>query len=73
MSPDLYLTLLILTLTGFAAYLMPSTSGQMKSTLIVIQVVVTFSLSGSWPLVWDFIGHHQVWSDFSDLVASSSL
>jgi len=29
-------------LTGFAAYLMPSTSLQMKSTLIVIQVVVTF-------------------------------
>lgn len=41
-SPDFYLTLLILTLTGFAAYLMPSTSEQMKSTLIVIQVVVTF-------------------------------
>jgi YidC/Oxa1 family membrane protein insertase len=41
-SPDLYLTLLILTLTGFAAYLIPSTSEQMKSTLIIIQVVVTF-------------------------------
>ena len=42
LSPDSYLTLLILTLTGVAAYLMPSTSEQMKSILIVIQVVITF-------------------------------
>ena len=41
-SPDFYLTLLILTLTGCAAYLMPSSSEQIKSTLIIIQVVVTF-------------------------------
>ena len=41
-SPDFLLTLVILSLTGFSAYLMPSASGQMKSTLIVLQVVVTF-------------------------------
>jgi YidC/Oxa1 family membrane protein insertase len=41
-SPDFLLTLVILSLTGFSAYLMPSASGQMRSTLIVLQVVVTF-------------------------------
>lgn len=41
-SPDFYLTLLILTLTGLAAYMMPSTSAPMKSIMIIIQVAVTF-------------------------------
>jgi YidC/Oxa1 family membrane protein insertase len=41
-SPDFLLTLMILSLTGVSAYLMPSVSGQMRSTLIVLQVVVTF-------------------------------
>jgi len=41
-SPDLILTMLILTFTGVSAYLMPSASGQMRSTIIVLQVVVMF-------------------------------
>ena len=41
-SPDCLLTLVILSLTGVSAYLMPSASEQMRSTLIVLQVVVTF-------------------------------
>jgi len=41
-SPDFLLTLLILSLTGLSAYLMPSASEQMRSTLVVIQVMVTF-------------------------------
>jgi YidC/Oxa1 family membrane protein insertase len=41
-SPDLLLTLVILALTGVSAYLMPSASGQMRSALIVLQVLVTF-------------------------------
>jgi YidC/Oxa1 family membrane protein insertase len=41
-SPDFLLTLVILSLTGVSAYLMPSASEQMRSTLIVLQVVVTF-------------------------------
>jgi YidC/Oxa1 family membrane protein insertase len=41
-SPDGLLTLVILSLTGVSAYLMPSASEQMRSTLIVLQVVVTF-------------------------------
>jgi YidC/Oxa1 family membrane protein insertase len=43
-SPDFLLTLVILSLTGVSAYLMPSASEQMRSTLIVLQVVVTFIL-----------------------------
>ena len=41
-SPDFLLTLVILTLTGVSAYLMPAASGQMRTTLIVLQVAVTF-------------------------------
>jgi membrane protein insertase Oxa1/YidC/SpoIIIJ len=41
-SPDFLLTLVILSLTGVSAYLMPSASGQMRSTLSVLQVGVTF-------------------------------
>jgi len=41
-SPDFLLTLLILSLTGVSAYLMPSASGQVRSTLLVMQIVVTF-------------------------------
>ncbi len=41
-APDFLLTLLILSLTGVSAYLMPSASEQMRSTLMVIQVIVTF-------------------------------
>jgi YidC/Oxa1 family membrane protein insertase len=41
-SPDFLLTLVIVSLTGLSAYLMPSASEQMRSTLIVVQVVVTF-------------------------------
>ena len=41
-SPDGLLTLVILSLTGVSAYLMPSAPEQMRSTLIVLQVVVTF-------------------------------
>ena len=41
-SPDFCLTLLILSLTGVSAYLMPAASAQMKSSLIVMQVVITF-------------------------------
>ena len=40
-SPDFVLTLVILSLTGLSAYLMPSASEQMKSTLVALQVVVT--------------------------------
>ena len=41
-SPDFLLTLVILSLTGVSVYLMPSAFEQMRTTLIVIQVVVTF-------------------------------
>jgi YidC/Oxa1 family membrane protein insertase len=41
-APDFLLTLVILSLTGVSVWLMPSASGQMKSTLLVIQIVVTF-------------------------------
>jgi YidC/Oxa1 family membrane protein insertase len=41
-SPDFYLTLVILTLTGFSAYLMPSASEQMRIGLVAIQVIITF-------------------------------
>jgi len=41
-SPDFFLTLVILSLTGVSAYLMPSASEQMRSTLIIFQIIVTF-------------------------------
>jgi len=41
-SPDFLLTLVIVSLTGVSAYLMPSASEQMRSTLMVIQMAVTF-------------------------------
>ncbi len=41
-SPDFLLTLVILFLTGVSAYFMPASSEQMRSTLIALQVVVTF-------------------------------
>jgi YidC/Oxa1 family membrane protein insertase len=41
-SPDFCLTLLILFVTGLSTYLMPSASGQGRSVLIAIQVMVTF-------------------------------
>jgi YidC/Oxa1 family membrane protein insertase len=41
-SPDFLLTLVILSLTGASAYLMPTTSGQMRSALILLQMIVTF-------------------------------
>jgi YidC/Oxa1 family membrane protein insertase len=40
-SPDIWLTLVIVTLTGLSAYLMPSNS-ENRNTLIVIQMMVTF-------------------------------
>jgi YidC/Oxa1 family membrane protein insertase len=41
-SPDFFLTLLVLSLTGLSVYLMPSASAQMRNALIVLQVIVTF-------------------------------
>jgi len=41
-SPDVWLTVVILSMTGISAWLMPSISGQMRTTLILIQVAVTF-------------------------------
>jgi len=41
-APDFLLTLVILTFTAVSTHLMPSASEPMKSTLIAIQVVVTF-------------------------------
>ena len=41
-SPDAWLTLVILTLTGLTAYLMPSNAAQLRNTLIAIQLFVTF-------------------------------
>lgn len=41
-SPDFLLTLVIVSLTGASAYLMPGASEQMKTNTAVIQVVVTF-------------------------------
>jgi hypothetical protein len=43
-SPDFYLTMLIVALTGVSACLMPSASEQTRGKLIAIQVVVTFFL-----------------------------
>ncbi|MFT3869760.1 MAG: YidC/Oxa1 family membrane protein insertase [Nibricoccus sp.] len=40
-SPDGWLTLAILTLTGASAYFMPAASASAKSTLIFIQVAIT--------------------------------
>jgi YidC/Oxa1 family membrane protein insertase len=54
--PDFFLTLAILSLTGLTAYLMPSASAQMRSTLVIIQVIVTFlivwKLSAGLALYW---------------------
>ncbi len=41
-SPDMLLTLAILSLTGLSVYLMPSTSAHMRNMLVAIQVIVTF-------------------------------
>jgi len=41
-SPDCCLTVLILSLTGLSAYLMPSASVQMRNTLIAVQLGFTF-------------------------------
>jgi YidC/Oxa1 family membrane protein insertase len=41
-SPDFLLTLVILSLTGVSVWLMPAVSEQMRPTLMVIQVLVTF-------------------------------
>jgi YidC/Oxa1 family membrane protein insertase len=41
-APDFLLTLVILTFTAVSTHLMPSASAQMKTTLMSIQVVVTF-------------------------------
>jgi len=40
--PDIYLTLAVLFLTGLSACLLPSAPAQVRSTLIIIQLVVTF-------------------------------
>lgn len=40
-SPDAWLTLVILMLTGAAAYFMPNVSESAKTTLILIQIAVT--------------------------------
>jgi YidC/Oxa1 family membrane protein insertase len=41
-TPDFFLTLVIISLTGASVYLMPNTSAHMRNTLVAIQVVVTF-------------------------------
>jgi YidC/Oxa1 family membrane protein insertase len=43
-SPDFLLTLVIVALTGVSAYMMPSASEQMRVTLCVIQILVTFMI-----------------------------
>ena len=40
--PDFYLTLVVLFLTGLSACLLPSAPAQVRSTLIIIQLIVTF-------------------------------
>ena len=40
--PDFYLTLVVLFLTGLSAWLLPSAPAQVRSTLIVVQLIVTF-------------------------------
>jgi YidC/Oxa1 family membrane protein insertase len=54
--PDFFLTVAILSLTGLTAYLMPSASEQMRNTLVIIQVIVTFlivwKLSAGLALYW---------------------
>ena len=40
-APDLALTLVILSLTAVTAFWMPAASGQARTTMIVIQVVIT--------------------------------
>ncbi len=41
-SADFLLTLIILSLTGVSAYLMPSASEQMRSTMLFVQIIITF-------------------------------
>jgi len=41
-TPDFFLTLVIISLTGASVYLIPNTSAHMRNTLVAIQVVVTF-------------------------------
>jgi YidC/Oxa1 family membrane protein insertase len=41
-TPDFCLTLVIVSLTGLSAYLIPNSSQHMRSTLVAIQVVITF-------------------------------
>jgi len=41
-SPDFCLTLVVLSLTALSVYLVPSASPQMRNTLVVIQLLVTF-------------------------------
>jgi len=41
-SPDVWLTLVILSLTGATMYLMPSTSAHLRNAMMAIQLIVTF-------------------------------
>ena len=54
--PDFLLTMVILSLTGLTAYLMPSASEQMRNTLIAVQVIVTlfivWKLAAGLSLYW---------------------
>ena len=54
--PDFILTCVIVALTGLSAYLIPAASEQMRTTLIVIQVVVTllivWKLAAGLSLYW---------------------
>jgi YidC/Oxa1 family membrane protein insertase len=63
-SPDFYLTLVIISLTGLSVFLIPNSSAHMRNTLVAIQVVVTFFI------VWKLaagLGLYWVSSSFISL------
>ncbi len=67
-APDLALTLLILTLTGLAAYWLPNASSQARGILIFIQVIITsvivWKLAAGLGLYWacsNLVGLLQSW------------
>jgi YidC/Oxa1 family membrane protein insertase len=77
-SPDLLLTLAVLALAGISAYWMPATAGQRRSTLVLIQVVITlvfiWRLAAGLSLYWvssNAVGIFQaVWLRYRDDSAS---
>jgi YidC/Oxa1 family membrane protein insertase len=55
-SPDFYLTLIIISLTALSVYLVPASSEQVRSALVIVQVAITllivWKLAAGLSLYW---------------------